>query len=108
MTTSDSSSHLQVPTGNPISAGEVPLGFTEQPLSCDVSSEAVYRMMDGYFDGVDSGMKQVMSSHMDDCDCCTEVFQFQLRLRSVIGSGCREELPADVRQRVLDSINQLF
>ncbi len=82
--------------------------LNSQPLSCNVSSEDVYRMLDGYFEGVEQSRRQSLSSHLDSCDCCTEVLQFQLRLRSVIGSGCREELPDDVRRRVLDSLNKLL
>ncbi len=81
--------------------------LNNRPLSCNVSSEDVYRVLDGHFDGFDRSRRETLSSHIEDCDCCTDVFQFQLGLRSVIGSGCREELPDDVRQRLLDSLNKL-
>ncbi len=81
--------------------------INNRPLSCNVSSEDVYRMLDGYFEGIDATRSETLSSHLKNCDCCSDVMQFQLGLRTVIGSGCREELPDDVRQRLLESLHKL-
>lgn len=101
MTTSDSSFPIRVP---PLRADTASLSFSEQPLTCSVSSEDMYRVIDGY---VERSQGFDLADHIDDCDCCSDVYRFQLGLRSVIGIGCREELPADVRQRILDSLTQL-
>ena len=40
--------------------------------------------------------------HLEDCRGCLEAFDFELELRNVIAAKCRDQVPADVLQRLRD------
>jgi len=45
--------------------------------------------------------------HLDDCNPCLEVFDFEAELRSVVRSRCREPVPPGLRARVEASLQSL-
>ena len=51
--------------------------------------------------------RQAITHHLDDCDPCLEVFDFEAELRMVISQKCRDEVPPALRQRVADALRGL-
>jgi mycothiol system anti-sigma-R factor len=45
--------------------------------------------------------------HLDDCNPCLEVFDFEAELRQVIRSRCTEEVPDSLRRRVEEQLQSL-
>jgi len=76
----------------------------ECSVSCDPTIEELYSYIDGY---LGEPRKTEFKSHLETCTGCDDVYHFHIGLRSMLGS-CREEMPADVRRRLLDSITKLF
>jgi mycothiol system anti-sigma-R factor len=44
--------------------------------------------------------------HLDDCNPCLEVFDFEVELRQVIRSHCREPVPPELRNRVVAALRK--
>jgi mycothiol system anti-sigma-R factor len=45
--------------------------------------------------------------HLDDCNPCLEVFDFEAELRQVIRSRCAEAVPDSLRRRVQQQLQSL-
>jgi mycothiol system anti-sigma-R factor len=87
-------------------SGSPPLGGAALgALSCNPTLQQLYDFLDGRLDETE---KSLLQSHFKMCTGCDDVFHFHAQLRTMIGVRCREEMPADVRQRLLDSITKLF
>ena len=41
-----------------------------------------------------------ITRHLDDCPPCAEGFTFELDLRRVVVSKCREDVPAELKTRI--------
>ena len=72
--------------------------------SCNPTLEELYHYIDGR---LTEPQRSQFQSHLQLCTGCDDVVHFHLGLRSMLGS-CREEMPPEVRQRLLDSITKLF
>jgi mycothiol system anti-sigma-R factor len=79
---------------------EPPAGFT-----CNPSIEQLYDYMGGNLS--EPKMSQ-FNTHLQLCSGCDDVFHFHQGLLTLLGNSCREELPLELRQRLLDSITRLF
>lgn len=73
-------------------------------LQCNPTLEELYQYIDGHLG--EPRLSQ-FASHFQQCTGCDDVLHFHLGLKSMLGS-CREEMPPEVRQRLLDSITKLF
>lgn len=89
MTTSDSDADGQEPT---------------HTWTCNPSLEELYHYIDGR---LGEPQQTKFSSHLQLCTGCDDVVHFHLGLKSMLGS-CREDMPPEFRQRLLDSITKLF
>lgn len=72
-------------------------------LACDEVVETLYLYLDGELDA--RGCEEVRR-HLDDCAPCFEAFGFEAELRSVIAARCQEELPAELRERILTALRR--
>lgn len=66
-------------------------------MDCDGAMHRVYEYLDGE---LTVWRRQAITRHLDDCPPCAEGFTFELELRQVIVSKCREEVPADLKERI--------
>ena len=44
--------------------------------------------------------RQEIRRHLDDCPPCAKGFDFEMELRQVIASKCRDEVPVELRERI--------
>ncbi|MDH3300380.1 MAG: zf-HC2 domain-containing protein [Acidimicrobiia bacterium] len=72
--------------------------------SCNPTLEELYTYID---DRLGEPQRSQFQSHLQFCTGCDDIVHFHVGLKSMLGS-CREEMPAEVRQRLLDSITKLF
>jgi len=68
---------------------------------CAIAVERLYRFLDHDLDEAD--MADV-KRHLDECLRCLEAFDFELSLRVVIASKCRDQVPEMVRVRIWKAI----
>ena len=70
-------------------------------MDCDKAIHRMYHYLDGE---LTIWRRWVIARHLDQCPPCVQGFDFQIELRQVIASGCRDEVPPALRQRVAESI----
>ena len=78
--------------------------MTDEPMSDEHCSDVLgqlYRFLDGE---LDDRARVRITAHLDDCSPCLEAFDFEADLRRVIANRCRDEVPDDLRARILGAI----
>ncbi len=68
---------------------------------CDAAVEKLYEYLDGELDA--PSMAEVQS-HLTRCSPCLEAFDFQEQLRHVVKNKCSEQMPPEMKSRILDLI----
>ena len=73
------------------------------PHTCDDALRELY----GYLDGVLTVERRtVISVHLEACSHCLDAFDFEVELRQVVATRCREEVPESLRIRILEVIQR--
>ena len=57
----------------------------------------VYEFLDGE---LTVWKRRAITRHLDECPPCAQGFTFELELRRVVVSKCREDVPADLKVRI--------
>lgn len=65
---------------------------------CSEAIESLYSYLDGELTDV---RRSFIQQHLDDCSPCLEAYDFEAELRIVIASKCRDEVPAELKERLL-------
>ena len=76
----------------------------DQRVDCEQVLAELYTFLDGELTIERRSRIQV---HLDDCNPCLEVFDFEAELRQVIRTRCTEEVPDSLRQRVQQQLQSL-
>ena len=72
-------------------------------MDCDKASYRVY----GYLDGqLTLWRRWTIRRHLDRCPPCAQGFDFEIELRQVVSSKCRDEVPDDLRRRIAEALGQ--
>jgi mycothiol system anti-sigma-R factor len=70
-------------------------------MDCDHAIERLYLYMDGE---LTSWRRWAISRHLDDCPPCAQGYDFEVELRQVVASRCREEVPPELRARIAGAL----
>ncbi len=65
--------------------------------NCTDAVERLYHFLDGELDGT---RRAVVQRHLDECLPCLEAFDFEVELRQVVASRCRERPPDGLMVRI--------
>jgi mycothiol system anti-sigma-R factor len=66
--------------------------------------KAIYRVY-GYLDGeLTVWRRWTIRRHLDKCPPCAHGFDFELELRQVISTKCREDVPPELKRRIAESL----
>ena len=69
-------------------------------------SEALHELYE-YLDGeLTVERRTLIQHHLDECPPCYQAFDFELDLRVTIAHKCRETVPEELRQRVLEALRR--
>jgi mycothiol system anti-sigma-R factor len=71
---------------------------------CEQVLEELYTYLDGE---LTDERRHLISHHLDDCNPCLEVFDFEAELRMVVQTRCQEQVPDQLRLRVEASLRQI-
>ena len=71
---------------------------------CDEALAQLYSYLDGE---LDSAVLANVEVHLQRCSPCLEAFDFEMQLRKVVASKCRDQMPADVKAKICDVLHQL-
>lgn len=70
-------------------------------MDCD---KAHYRMHH-YLDGeVTVWRRWVIKRHLNQCPPCADCYTFEVEVRQVVASRCREQAPPEVKRRIADAL----
>ena len=68
---------------------------------CDEVLREVYTYLDRESD---DELRVRIEHHLDGCNDCLEIFDFQAELRQVIARKCKESVPDSLRERILNCL----
>jgi mycothiol system anti-sigma-R factor len=66
-------------------------------MDCQETHLRVYEYLDGE---LTVWKRRAITRHLDDCPPCGEAFTFEVDLRQVVVSKCREQVPEELRLRI--------
>jgi mycothiol system anti-sigma-R factor len=72
----------------------------EQPdkPECSEALHELYTFLDG---ALTVERRETIRHHLDDCNPCLEHYDFESELRIVISTKCKEEVPQELKDRIL-------
>jgi mycothiol system anti-sigma-R factor len=70
-------------------------------MDCDHAILRVYEYLDGE---LTVWKRRAITRHLDECPPCAKGFYFEVEIRRVIVSKCREEVPHDLRVRIAQAL----
>jgi mycothiol system anti-sigma-R factor len=72
-------------------------------MDCEQVIYRVYRYLDGE---LTVWRRWTIRRHLRRCPPCSRGFDFELVVRRVVASSCRDEVPPDLVRRVSESLEQ--
>jgi mycothiol system anti-sigma-R factor len=72
-------------------------------MDCDGAVNRVYHYLDGE---LTVWKRQAITRHLDECPPCAEGFYFEIAIRRVISTRCRDEAPVELRRRITELLRQ--
>jgi mycothiol system anti-sigma-R factor len=66
-------------------------------MNCQETHLRVYEYLDGE---LTVWKRRAITRHLDECPPCGEAFEFEIDLRRVVVSKCREQVPVELRSRI--------
>ena len=70
-------------------------------MDCDDAFLRIYEYLDGE---MTVWRRQAITRHLDECPPCADGFTFELEIRRIVVSKCREEVPPSLRLRIAQSL----
>jgi mycothiol system anti-sigma-R factor len=66
-------------------------------MDCDEAIVRIYQYLDGE---LTVWRRSAISRHLDECPPCAHGFDFEIELRQVVASKCRDEVPPELKRRI--------
>jgi mycothiol system anti-sigma-R factor len=70
-------------------------------MDCEKAIHRIYHYLDGE---LTMWRRRAIARHLDECPPCAEGFDFELELRQVIASKCRDEVPPELKRRIAEAL----
>ena len=70
-------------------------------MDCDHAIFRVYEYLDGE---LTVWKRRAIARHLDECPPCAQGFTFEIEVRRVIVSKCREEAPKELRAKIATAL----
>ena len=72
-------------------------------MDCDEAIVRIYQYLDGE---LTVWRRRAISRHLDECPPCAQGFDFEMELRQVVASKCRDEVPPELKRRIAEAIGR--
>ena len=72
-------------------------------MDCDDAILRIYQYLDGE---LTVWRRRAITRHLDDCPPCAQGYDFEIVLRQVIAVRCREQVPEDLRRRIVEALGE--
>ena len=70
-------------------------------VDCDEAIVEIYEYLDGE---LTVWKRTAIARHLDDCPPCAQGFTFEIELRQVIATKCRDRVPPELKQRIAEAL----
>ena len=70
-------------------------------MDCEQAHHRVYEYLDGE---LTVWRRRAITKHLDECPPCANGFVFEVEIRRIVVSKCREEVPMSLRFRIAESL----
>jgi mycothiol system anti-sigma-R factor len=70
-------------------------------MDCDDALLRIYEYLDGE---MTVWRRRAITRHLDECPPCADGFVFELEIRRIVVSKCREEAPVSLRRKIADAL----
>jgi len=70
-------------------------------MDCDKAHRRMYHYLDGEITVI---RRWRITRHLDKCPPCAQGFDFELEVRQVIATRCRDEVPPELKRRIAESL----
>jgi mycothiol system anti-sigma-R factor len=72
-------------------------------MDCDKAIHRIYHYLDGE---LTVWRRRAIARHLDECPPCADGFDFEIEIRHVIASKCRDEVPIELRRRIAAALGE--
>jgi anti-sigma factor (TIGR02949 family) len=93
---------MTVEPGSPSEPGQASHDHDHADTPCQSAIAELYLFLDGE---LTPDKRTQIKTHLDDCSPCFEAFDFEVELRNVISTRCRDEVPDSLREAVARMID---
>ncbi|MCU0311427.1 MAG: mycothiol system anti-sigma-R factor [Acidimicrobiales bacterium] len=76
----------------------------DQPSPCEQALAELYTFLDGE---LTDAKRSAIASHLESCNPCVEIFDFEAELRIVVSTRAVEEVPDALRLRITQTLTAL-
>ena len=70
-------------------------------MDCDKAHRRMYTYLDGEITVI---RRWRITRHLGKCPPCAQGFDFELEVRQVIATRCRDEVPPELKRRIAESL----
>jgi mycothiol system anti-sigma-R factor len=70
-------------------------------VDCERAIVEIYEYLDGE---LTVWKRAAIERHLDDCPPCAQGFTFEIELRQVIATKCRDQVPPELKRRIAESL----
>jgi mycothiol system anti-sigma-R factor len=74
-------------------------------MDCDKAIYQIYEYLDGE---LTVWKRRAITRHLDDCPPCAHGYDFEIELRQVVASKCRDEVPPELKRRIADALGYIL
>ncbi|HLI15209.1 MAG TPA: mycothiol system anti-sigma-R factor [Acidimicrobiales bacterium] len=80
-----------------------PFGAAPGYADCEEAVRTLYEYLDGE---LTEERRLAIQRHLDHCGPCIEAFGFEVELRRMLASRCRDHPPAELRERIARALGE--
>jgi mycothiol system anti-sigma-R factor len=70
-------------------------------MDCDEAIIRIYQYLDGE---LTVWRRHAIARHLDECPPCAEGFDFEIEIRQIVATKCRDEVPPELKRRIAEAI----
>jgi mycothiol system anti-sigma-R factor len=70
-------------------------------MDCDEAIIRIYQYLDGE---LTVWRRLAIARHLDECPPCAEGFDFEIEIRQIVATKCRDEVPPELKRRIAEAI----
>jgi len=74
-------------------------------MDCDKANRRMYRYLDGEITVI---RRWRITRHLYKCPPCAQGYDFELEVRQVIATRCRDEVPPELKRKIAESLGMVL